>query len=238
MQQIILLCLGLLFSQSSFAASKKCEAPLGARPDRKTLGVGALLQLKQNLKTTGFGSGVFPVQVQTGELHLHKSLELGRGGWRILPGMQLRTLSAYQKVDGIAFVELEVPGTEMKGFMYWTDLYRNAVVLEEGLPVVKKTRSAVAKFAEKCRPSETWDELKRQGLTAYGRPFGSVGQLVWIQNHSRSMSPKTVGWVRHLDDNGRYPMVVVETLSGETREVLHDQCSLLTDAEAAEWTAR
>jgi hypothetical protein len=239
MNKLIIFCLILLTAPAFAAKSKNCETSLvGKRPDRKTLGAGAVLQLKPELKRIGFYSAATMILEPAEKTNLYKDGGPLDGGWALPPGIRLRTLSGYKKKGGVAFVEIEVPDTEMRGFMHWIDLYHNALVVEEGAPVeVKPSRAKPAQFPDKGHPQQ-FETLAAEGKTIYGRQFAKEGDLVWIANHTRIMSAKSVGILTKISQPlvpgvwSSRGMVVVQTLAGTEEQVYHYDCNPISQQEA------
>lgn len=239
MSKFIALCLVLLTAPAFAAKAKDCQNALaGKRPDRKTLGAGAALQLKPELKRIGFSATATMILEPAEKINLYKDGGPLDGGWALPPGMRLRTLSGYKKKGGVAFVEIEIPGTEMRGFMHWIDLYHNALVVEPGAPVEEKpSRAKPAKFPDKGHPQQ-FEALAAEGKTIYGRPFAKEGDLVWIANHTRIMSAKSVGTLVKISQPlvpgvwSSRGMVIVQTLAGTEEQVYHYDCNPLSQEEA------
>lgn len=207
------------------------------RPDRKTLGVGSILQLKPQLKAIDVTPEGYLTQVPSPTVNLYHEGGPLAGGYRLPPGVQLRTLGEYSKATGVAMLEVEVASRPaVRGVMHWADVYNNAVVVEEGAPVAEKPQRAKRiQFPDKSN-FRAFDELAAAGKTVYGRPFAKVGDTVWIANPSRVMSRSSVGVVKSIQ-NPEWAhargLAVVTTYDGKEITDAHNNFNPLTPDEAA-----
>lgn len=85
-----------------------------------------------------------------------------------------------------------------EGLVYWNILRLSTLVVVTG----KAPEVSNASKATKMKfPLSQDPEAEGKGLTRYGRPLPLVGQIVWLGNLPRSMSPSNIGKVVEIMDN-------------------------------------
>lgn len=201
------------------------------RPNRKTLGAGALLRLKPKLVELEVKPNTF-VGNQPAEsvrAYFPDLPMFAEQIFELAPEQEMRTLGPVKKNGDLPYyIEVELLPHGQKAVMYWVDVYNNALVIEEGETLTPKVRPAKILFPnswDRARATELW----KIGQTAWGRPRAQLGQLVWAANTSRLMSKGSVGILEEFNEATN--MATIRTLAGKKKIAYFSDCIPLTKEE-------
>src|SRR5262249_46727053 len=133
MKKSVFAILILAFGFSIRALAGKCEDNLHkpTKPDRKTLGPGALLRLKSKLKAVKtLDNGWMGTEPAEYVLAYAPDVPLfAKESFELSPNQTFRTLSSVFKNEGGPYrVRVEILPDGEKAVMYWVDVYNNALV--------------------------------------------------------------------------------------------------------------
>jgi hypothetical protein len=127
-----------------------------------------------------------------GRLPIYNQHELLNTVGHAFEGEMLEILEPPTKKENVVSVLVKMADGTI-GRVFWIEFKYSTRLVSEGRATVPvKTKKATLQLKFPGRRDAT--ALDR-GLTFYGRPFAKIGELVWLGNSSRSMSPKYLGRV-------------------------------------------
>lgn len=233
MKHFILASLGLFIAAFGYSAVAEdpCEL-LAAKVSKTNALPGAIVRVNDRI-TDGLKNDLpyLSAYVSPGGFF--------EGGTGIASGGLLEILETPKRHGSFTAIKVRVQENGKIGYVYWNEFRFSTTLIKTGeapSAAPKVARPAKLQFPYKFN-AKNWGS----GLSSSGFAFAEVGDLVYVHNLPRLMSPKSVGRVvelRRLD--AREPAQAIATiklLNGETTEVTLWYCNRMDPKATALFVA-
>jgi hypothetical protein len=236
MRKILFLILG--FTNLALAQSE-CQNDFDQMPavrmEKENTYPGAIVRVRKQVKGAILGENFLEVPWPSGA----EMNGLWGIGWGLPPGFELEVVHGPKKIDGINVVTVLFtrpdadPKIKVEAEIQWNAFKQGVELIRPGTPLPPKApRQAHLKF-----PNSFSAENILPGNSAYGRPNGNLGDVVWTGVGTRQVSPGTVGIITSTETEFGDVYAHIQLANGKSTEVLVSDTSILTADEIAEFRA-